>query len=171
MFILFVAAATGVILISHIGPFAFLLDVLPSTPSRWTMPSEEEELSVYFTYDDGQNLTATPALFVLLEATARIERLAVSPSRGLAERPDVRGASAHRLHVDRVGVGWDWDWFRVPDPDRLICRFVDRLSAGDIIVTHDGHHENPSAERRKDMPSMRRPVSSRDYARRVLPSG
>ena len=50
-----------------------------------------------------------------------------------------------------IGWGWflwDWDWFRTPDPDRLIRRFVDRVSAGDIVVMHDGHHEDPRAERR-----------------------
>ena len=212
MFILFVAVATGVMLISHIAPFAFLLDVLPSTPSRWTMPSDEQEPTVYLTYDDGPNLTATPALLdvlaregavgtffvldrhlneetatvvermfreghavalhshtrrlmalrpealaeVLLAAAARIERLtgfrpcpAFRPHGGWRSGQMYSGLA--RIDYALIGWGWflwDWDWFRTPDPNRLIRRFVARVSAGDIIVMHDGHHEDPRADRR-----------------------
>ena len=43
---------------------------------------------------------------------------------------------------------WDWNWWRPPDPDRLVERLVARASDGDIIVLHDGHHKNQSANRR-----------------------
>jgi peptidoglycan/xylan/chitin deacetylase (PgdA/CDA1 family) len=53
----------------------------------------------------------------------------------------------HRL----VGWGWmlwDWNWFRRPRPERLARRLARRASPGDIVVMHDGHHENPRADRR-----------------------
>ena len=42
---------------------------------------------------------------------------------------------------------WDWDWWRRPDGGRVAARLAKKASAGDIIVIHDGHHENPRAER------------------------
>lgn len=212
MFMLFVAAATGVMLISHVAPFAFLLDVLPSTPSHWAMPTDEQEPRVYLTYDDGPNLTATPALLdvlaregavgtffvldrhlneesapvvermfreghavalhshtrrlmvlqpealaeALLEAAARIERLTgFRPCSAFRPHGGWRSGQMYSalalIDYTLIGWGWflwDWDWFRTPDPDRLVRRFVDRVSAGDIVVMHDGHHEDPRAESR-----------------------
>jgi peptidoglycan-N-acetylglucosamine deacetylase len=49
-----------------------------------------------------------------------------------------------------VGWGWqlwDFNWYRRPDPDRLVRRFVREAQAGDIIVMHDGHHVDPRADR------------------------
>jgi peptidoglycan-N-acetylglucosamine deacetylase len=43
---------------------------------------------------------------------------------------------------------WDWDWWRRPHADRVANRLARKASAGDIIVIHDGHHRNPSADRR-----------------------
>ena len=43
---------------------------------------------------------------------------------------------------------WDWDWWRTPHADRVSRRLSKKASAGDIIVIHDGHHKNPSADRR-----------------------
>ena len=58
----------------------------------------------------------------------------------------------HQL-IDHTLIGWgwwlwDWDWFRAPAPERLVRRFAGRVSGGDIIVMHDGHHEDPRADRR-----------------------
>ena len=55
-----------------------------------------------------------------------------------------------RIDHALIGWGWflwDWDWFRTPDPDRLVRRFAGRVSDGDIIVMHDGHHEDARADR------------------------
>ena len=92
----------------------------------------------------------------LLEAAARIERLtgfrpcsAFRPHGGWRSGQMYLGLAL--IDYTLIGWGWflwDWDWFRTPDPDRLIRRFVDRVSAGDIVVMHDGHHEDPRAERR-----------------------
>ena len=43
---------------------------------------------------------------------------------------------------------WDWDWWRTPHADRVTRRLSKKASAGDIIVIHDSHHKNPSADRR-----------------------
>jgi chitooligosaccharide deacetylase len=43
---------------------------------------------------------------------------------------------------------WDWNWWRPSKPERLAERLAARASDGDIVVMHDGHHENPRADRR-----------------------
>ena len=55
--------------------------------------------------------------------------------------------------IDFVLVGWGWslwdfNWYRPPDPAALAKRLARRVSDGDIIVMHDGHHEDPKADRR-----------------------
>lgn len=42
---------------------------------------------------------------------------------------------------------WDWNWWRRPDPDRLARRLASRAADGDIVVMHDGHHDDPRADR------------------------
>ena len=212
MFFLFAAVGAALMVLSHVAPFPFLLDLVAPAPSRWEMPADQVTPRVYLTFDDGPNPTATPALldvlarenavatfFVLdrhLDAeTAPIvarmfdeghavalhshtRLLMVLPPEELAKRLQAaadrierltghRPCRAFRPHggwrsgqmyeglalIDYTLVGWgwflwDWDWFRSPNPDRLVRRFAGRLSGGGIIVMHDGHHENPRAERR-----------------------
>jgi peptidoglycan/xylan/chitin deacetylase (PgdA/CDA1 family) len=91
----------------------------------------------------------------LQAAAGRIERLAGGrPCR--AFRPHGGGRSGQMLagleRIDYTLVGWtfrlwDWDWFRRPDPSRLARRLARRVSPGAIVVIHDGHHENPRADR------------------------
>jgi peptidoglycan/xylan/chitin deacetylase (PgdA/CDA1 family) len=91
----------------------------------------------------------------LQQAADRIERLGGGrPCR--AFRPHGGGRSGEMLagleRIDYTLVGWtfrlwDWDWFRRPDPERLARRLARRISPGAIVVIHDGHHENPRADR------------------------
>jgi peptidoglycan/xylan/chitin deacetylase (PgdA/CDA1 family) len=43
---------------------------------------------------------------------------------------------------------WDFDWYRTPNPERVAGKLARLASNGSIIVLHDGHHENPAADRR-----------------------
>ncbi|HET7217505.1 MAG TPA: polysaccharide deacetylase family protein [Vicinamibacterales bacterium] len=43
---------------------------------------------------------------------------------------------------------WDFDWWRTPNGDRVAQRIARKASAGDIVVIHDGHHQNANADRR-----------------------
>ena len=61
---------------------------------------------------------------------------------------------------------WDWDWWRSPRAERVGNRIVQKASAGDIIVIHDGHHQNPAADRRHAGETMARiapPLRSRGF--------
>jgi peptidoglycan/xylan/chitin deacetylase (PgdA/CDA1 family) len=93
----------------------------------------------------------------LLEAQAgRIEALTgVRPCRLFRPHAGWRGGAMY-AGLDRAGytlVGWsfgmwDFDWWRAASPDRLTTRLAARASDGSIIVMHDGHHEDPRADRR-----------------------
>ncbi len=39
---------------------------------------------------------------------------------------------------------WDWSWWQSPDAERTARRLVRKASPGDIVVIHDGHHEDPA---------------------------
>jgi chitooligosaccharide deacetylase len=70
------------------------------------------------------------------------------------------------LGVERAGFRlagwswgmWDWDWWRRPRADRVARKLARKASDGDIIVIHDGHHEDPRADRRHAAESVRRLV-------------
>ncbi len=55
-----------------------------------------------------------------------------------------------RIDYQMIGWGfllWDFDLFRARSV-RIVPRLAGRASPGDIIVIHDGHHENPRADRK-----------------------
>ena len=91
----------------------------------------------------------------LQEAAARIEVLtgyqtcrAFRPHAGNRSIPMLVGAG--RAGYTVVGWGWmlwDFNWFRRRSADDLVPRLSERASPGDIIVIHDGHHEQPRADR------------------------
>lgn len=91
----------------------------------------------------------------LQEAAARIEVMAgqrpcyaFRPHGGSRSVPMLMGAKTAGYRV--VGWGWmlwDANLFRKRNADRLVPKLADRASAGDIIVLHDGHHEDPRADR------------------------
>jgi peptidoglycan-N-acetylglucosamine deacetylase len=60
---LFLVVGIGAFVLSHFAPFPFLLDVTDDTV--WKMPRTEMP-TVYLTFDDGPNPTATPQLLDVL---------------------------------------------------------------------------------------------------------
>jgi len=93
---------------------------------------------------------------VLQEAAARMELLtgvvpcrAFRPHAGHRSVPMLMGAAKAGYTV--VGWGWmlwDFNWFSARDADDIAPRLVRHASPGDIVVVHDGHHEDPRADRR-----------------------
>lgn len=89
-------------------------------------------------------------------AAARLQALtghqpchAFRPHAGFRSIPMLIGAARAGYRV--IGWGWmlwDFNWFRQRNADDLVPRLADRASPGDIVVIHDGHHENPQADRR-----------------------
>ena len=42
---------------------------------------------------------------------------------------------------------WDWNWWRAQKPEKVASRLAGRASDGSVVVMHDGHHEDPRADR------------------------
>jgi peptidoglycan/xylan/chitin deacetylase (PgdA/CDA1 family) len=62
---------------------------------------------------------------------------------------------------------WDFDWGRERTADRLAPRLAKKASDGDIIVIHDGHHKDPTSDRRHAAETVRRlvpPLKARGFA-------
>ena len=91
----------------------------------------------------------------LQDAAARLEVMTghqacygFRPHGGNRSIPMLIGAKRAGYRV--IGWGWmlwDFNWFRARTAGDLVPRLADRASPGDIIVIHDGHHENPRADR------------------------
>lgn len=85
----------------------------------------------------------------------RIERLAGRrPCQLFRPHAGWRSGSMYEglVRIDHRLVGWswglwDWNWYRPRDAARLAARLSRAVSPGDIVVMHDGHHENPAADR------------------------
>lgn len=60
-------ALAGVAALAHTAPFPFLFDAASGRLSVWRMPQRAEKKEIFFTFDDGPNPTATPALLDLLK--------------------------------------------------------------------------------------------------------
>jgi peptidoglycan/xylan/chitin deacetylase (PgdA/CDA1 family) len=99
----------------------------------------------------------TPDQFVrtLRAQASRLEQLtghvpckAFRPHGGNRSVPMLIGAA--RAGYTVVGWGWmlwDFNWFRERNADDIVPRLIDRASPGDIIVIHDGHHQESQADR------------------------
>src|SRR4029453_18251042 len=62
-------AAVGVWFLAHTAPFPFLLDRFAPAGSVWRVPPAGSPPTVYLTFDDGPNPTATPQLLDVLRDT------------------------------------------------------------------------------------------------------
>lgn len=60
----------GLLFVSHIAPFPLLLDAMAPDRVVWRMPPSPTGATVYLTYDDGPNPTATSALLDVLQREA-----------------------------------------------------------------------------------------------------
>jgi peptidoglycan/xylan/chitin deacetylase (PgdA/CDA1 family) len=211
MFLLALALAAVVTALAHTAPFPFVLDGLHADRVTWRMPHDQGPPTIYLTFDDGPNPTATPRLldtlaahrakatFFLIERhltdeTAPIVQRMVreghrvglhshtrakmfldpddlgrqltafanrvqsltgeAPCRAFRPHAGARSSQMleglRRIDYQMVGWGfmlWDFDLFRARSVG-IVPRLVAHASPGDIIVIHDGHHENPRADRR-----------------------
>jgi peptidoglycan-N-acetylglucosamine deacetylase len=201
------------VVLAHTAPFPFLLETFAPSRSLWRMPRDATAPpTVYLTFDDGPNPTATPKLLDVLrdtgaratfflidahitDATASLVRRMFDEGHGVALHSDTRAlmvktpddlAALLNRNADRIErlagqrpcplfrphagwrsgamyealikmdyrlVGWtwglwDWNWYRAREAEGLAQRLARRVSDGDIVVMHDGHHVNPGADRR-----------------------
>lgn len=96
----------------------------------------------------------------------RIERLAGRrPCRLFRPHAGWRGGAMYdgleKIDYRLVGWSWglwDWNWFRAREAEGLARRLARRASGGDIIVMHDGHHVDPTPDRRYAVEATRQLV-------------
>jgi chitooligosaccharide deacetylase len=62
MFLLVFGLVAAVVALAHTAPFPFVLDALHGERVTWRMPHDAGAPTIYLTYDDGPNPTATPQL-------------------------------------------------------------------------------------------------------------
>jgi peptidoglycan/xylan/chitin deacetylase (PgdA/CDA1 family) len=212
MFAIIAIVVGGAIVLSHMVPFPFLLEAFRPSRSVWQVPQTAGSRAVYLTFDDGPNVSWTPAVldalrderatatFFLIDEhiTAETEqivrriaveghaigihsgtrKLMVMSPEGLAARltraadriTAITGSRPCRLFRPHAGwrsatmydalrridyrlAGWswgmwDWHWWQRPEAASVARRLERKVSPGDIIVIHDGHHKNPRADRR-----------------------
>lgn len=92
----------------------------------------------------------------LEEDADRMERIAghrpcplFRPHAGWRSIPMLAGVG--RMNYRLVGwswLNWDWVWFRKRTGDRIASQVISNAAPGRIAVLHDGHHQNPRADRR-----------------------
>lgn len=97
-------------------------------------------------------LKTTSAMAQMLRAHAdRIEQLAgARPCRAFRPHGGWRSESMYtalgQLDYRLVGWGWmlwDFNFWRRPNPETVVRRFVARVRGGDIVVMHDGDERAP----------------------------
>ena len=97
-------------------------------------------------------------------AAHRIERLSGSrPCRAFRPRGGWRSSAMYAglRQIDFTLVGWGWmlwdvEWFRPRAANRIVTRIASRVSAGDIIVMHDGDDSAPRKDQRQTVEATAR---------------
>ena len=110
----------------------------------------------------------TPARLAgtLTAAADRIESLAgTRPCRAFRPHAGWRGGSMYEglKSIDYKLVGWGWmlwdfNWFRRRTADAIVARVGARVSAGDIVVMHDGDESAPHRDQRQTVEATARLV-------------
>src|ERR671919_294934 len=108
MFLILAAIGFGALFLTHTAPFPFLLEAFRPRHSIWQMPRDRARPTVYLTFDDGPNPTATPQLLDVLarekaratfflidkhltDETAPLVRRMFDEGHGVALHSDTRG--------------------------------------------------------------------------------
>jgi chitooligosaccharide deacetylase len=92
----------------------------------------------------------------LTAAADRIEMLAGGrPCRAFRPHAGWRSGQMYEglRRIDHKLVGWGWmlwdfNWFRARDAASTFNRLIERVSAGDIVVMHDGDESDPRRDQR-----------------------
>jgi peptidoglycan/xylan/chitin deacetylase (PgdA/CDA1 family) len=102
----------------------------------------------------------------LTRNAARIEQLAgTRPCRLFRPHAGWRSGAMYEglRQIDHKLVGWSWglwdfNWYRRREARSLAERLARRVSPGDIVVMHDGHHVNPRPDRQYAVEATRQLV-------------
>jgi peptidoglycan/xylan/chitin deacetylase (PgdA/CDA1 family) len=143
--------------VEAVATFFLIDDHLDSETAPIVRRMFEEGHGVGLHSDTRKLMFMTPAgLATTLTRNAdRIEQLAGRrPCRLFRPHAGWRSGSMYEglrtIDYELVGWGWglwDFNWYRAREAESIARRLVRRVSAGDIVVMHDGHHVEPRADR------------------------
>jgi peptidoglycan/xylan/chitin deacetylase (PgdA/CDA1 family) len=144
----------------------FLIDENITTQTEPIVRRIAEDGHAIGLHSGTRRLMLTPPEAVAATLTARARRIAAITGREPCRlfRPHAGWRSATMYEgLDQAGYRlagwswglWDWDWWQRPRADRVAARLLRKVSGGDIVVIHDGHHVNPRADRRYATGTMR----------------
>jgi peptidoglycan/xylan/chitin deacetylase (PgdA/CDA1 family) len=108
-------------------------------------------------------LSADEFAKTLMARADRLTRLRARPCRAFRPHAGWRGGEMYqglqRTDYALVGWGWmlwDWNWFRRRTAESTVARIAERVSAGDIIVMHDGDESAPRKDQRQTVEATAR---------------
>ena len=147
----FVVACFTAVFLAHTAPFPFLLERFAPSRSLWHVPRGTGPPTVYLTYDDGPNPSATPALLdVLRDGGAHATFFLIDAHVTEATAPTVRRMfdEGHTvaLHSDTRALMIK----TAPELAALLTRNADRIEqlAGSRPCRLFRPHVDPTADRR-----------------------
>ncbi len=101
MLLLLFLVGAGVVTLSHTAPFPFVLDWMTGDRAMWRGPTMAGRMTIYLTYDDGPNPTATPALLDVLARERVRATFFVIPAHINTETAGIVGRAGREGH----GIG------------------------------------------------------------------
>ena len=129
MLLLFVGLAAAFTALAHTAPFPFAIDALYAERVIWRMPHDAGAGTIYLTFDDGPNPSATPALLdALAAANVRATFFLIEAHVTAETEPIVRRIAAEG-HA--IGLHSHTRAKMFMRPDDLVARltaFADRLA-------------------------------------------
>ena len=120
--------AFGTLFLSHTAPFPFLLDKFAPSRSIWRMPHAGGPPTVYLTFDDGPNPTATPQLLDVLRETGATATFFLIDAHITSETAPIVRRMFEEGHA--VALHSDTRALMVKSPDALaaiLLRQADRI--------------------------------------------
>ena len=117
--------AIGALVTAHFAPFPFLFDITDDTV--WRMPRTTEVPTVYLTFDDGPNPTATPELLDVLAKHQVHATFFVIDKHITRETMPIVRRTFEEGHA--VGIHWHSRELMFKRPD--VCRQHDPGGGGD----------------------------------------
>ena len=117
MLLLAGALVAGIVSLAHTAPFAFVLEAFHRKDSAWHLPADPAVPTVYLTFDDGPNLSATPMLLDVLKR----EQVAATFFLIDDHLTDETGPLVRRMFAEghSVGVHSNERWLMLRGPDGI----------------------------------------------------
>ena len=144
--------------VEAVATFFLIDDHLTSETAPIVRRMFDEGHGVALHSDTRALMIATPSglAATLIRNADRIEQLTGSrPCRLFRPHAGWRSGSMYEglRAIDHKLVGWGWglwdfNWYRAREAESVARRLARRVSAGDIVVMHDGHHVDPRPDRR-----------------------